>query len=214
MESPFNGELAKGVLWTLQNFGEVTVTDIQKTIDWGSQNIRDELRRLMKESMLGLWISERKIDGGESTYIMSDIARKCDLEFLADVGRKSFKFNSDIRERIRGEAIQGSHIVVEVLTESNIVDFSLIGLAFGGTKGSIRRGAFRRIELQFRRYRSEEEVRNIISSYRKDYKDVEGFILLARNRVDTLSVGALFFPAKVVQKGIQAMFIDGVGETQ
>ena len=96
--SPFK-ELGKGTLWVLKEFGKVSVRDISYLIGWKSKSVRDELRRIVENTYLGHWVHKEKDNQGHVTFIMDEIARKSSLDFLCDLGRCSYKFNTLVLQK-------------------------------------------------------------------------------------------------------------------
>lgn len=70
-KKPFKGQLTRGVIWALQEFGTLNTTQISKLIGWKTQSVYDELRRLGKENGFGQYL-EKRIVRNRALYKISD----------------------------------------------------------------------------------------------------------------------------------------------
>lgn len=83
-------QLNKAVIWVLREYEACTTTRISEITGWSRRSVYDELRRLIKYSLLGNYISKEKDDQGRDIYKLSEIAKTASIDFLIDIGRKSF----------------------------------------------------------------------------------------------------------------------------
>jgi len=100
MQSPFDGQLGKGVIWALQQYGDLSAKDISNIIGWKIKSVQDEIRRITKETVLGLWI-EKVIDNRVNVYSLHETFRKAPLDVVLTMAKDTYKFNSNIYERLQ-----------------------------------------------------------------------------------------------------------------
>jgi hypothetical protein len=97
MKTPY---LGKGVIWVLKEFGKVSINEIVEMIGWTRKQVYDEIRRLKDASILGLWITESN-SKDDKCYELDLIMRSgASIDCLQQIGKKTFKFNSPIQERL------------------------------------------------------------------------------------------------------------------
>jgi len=99
METTPYRELGKGTLWVLKEFDRVSVRDIANLTGWKSKSVRDELRRIIDNSGLGLYVHKEKDEKGNVTFSMDELAKRQEFDFLCDFGRRSYRFNTLVLER-------------------------------------------------------------------------------------------------------------------
>jgi hypothetical protein len=98
MKTSYNGQLGKGVVWALQQYNDLTITDISKLIGWRYMSVKAELRRLTHNTLLGHYITKEKREH-RTIFNMDNELRSSSVEFLTDIAKRTFQFNTPIVKR-------------------------------------------------------------------------------------------------------------------
>ncbi len=92
--------LARGIIRELRNFGKISVTEIVDSTGWKRKQVNDELRRLNDTTILGRWLTVTTTKKDKYYELDKTIRNGATVDCIAEIAKKTFKFNSPIKDRL------------------------------------------------------------------------------------------------------------------
>ena len=92
--------LAKGIIWSMKEFGKMNLDEMAKSIDWPKASVRNEIRRLKDKTILGKFINETEGSKGKCFELEQITRNGGSVDFLYELAKRTFDFDKTIDERI------------------------------------------------------------------------------------------------------------------
>ena len=99
-------KLNDSVMWTIKEFDNVTIKDISDITGWTVKSVRNEIRWITKQSIIGFWVDINKNDSGKKTYSLRKEFRNVEAPLLSAIGNRTFTYETIVMKEAKKQKVK------------------------------------------------------------------------------------------------------------